>query len=100
MLWNKALLRGLRDLGWIDGKNLAIEYRYAEGNKERLTDLVNDLIQKRVDVLITTVTQDTLAAQKATSDIPIVMVAVGDPVATGFVQSLAQPGGNSAACRK
>jgi putative ABC transport system substrate-binding protein len=94
LLWNKALLRGLRDLGWIEGKNLAIEYRYAEGKKERLTDLVNDLVQKKVDVLITTVTQDTLVAQKATSEIPIVMVAVGDPLATGFVQSLARPGGN------
>ena len=88
------MLRGLRDVGWIDGKNLAVEYRYAEGKKERLTDLVSDLIQKKVEVLITTVTQDTLVAQKATSDIPIVMVAVGDPVATGFVQSLARPGGN------
>jgi putative ABC transport system substrate-binding protein len=94
LLWNKALLRGLRDVGWVDGKNLAIEYRYAEGRKERLPELVTDLIQKKVDILVTTVTQDTLTAQKATSDIPIVMVAVGDPVATGFVKSLARPGGN------
>src|SRR4029079_1395012 len=92
MIWNKALLRGLRDLGWIDGKNLVISYRYAEGNKERLPELVADLIQQKVDILVTTVTQDTLAARKA--EIPIVMVAVGDPVATGFVGSLARPGGN------
>jgi putative ABC transport system substrate-binding protein len=94
LLWNKALLRGLRDVGWVDGKNLAIEYRYAEGKQERLPELVTDLIQKKVDIIVTTVTQDTLVAQKATSDIPIVMVAVGDPVATGFVRSLARPGGN------
>ena len=94
LLWNKALVRGLSDFGWVDGKNLAIEYRFAEGKKERLPELVTDLIQKKVDVLVTTVTQDTLTAQKATSDIPIVMVAVGDPVATGFVKSLARPGGN------
>jgi putative ABC transport system substrate-binding protein len=94
MIWNKALLRGLRDLGWIDGKNLVISYRYAEGNKERLPELVADLIQQKVDILVTTVTQDTLAARKATAEIPIVMVAVGDPVATGFVGSLARPGGN------
>jgi putative ABC transport system substrate-binding protein len=94
MLWNKALLRGLRDLGWTDGKNLIIEYRHAEGNKERLPELVTDLIQQRVEILVTTVTQDTLVARKATTEIPIVMVAVGDPVATGFVGSLARPGGN------
>jgi putative ABC transport system substrate-binding protein len=94
LLWNKALLRGLRDVGWVDGKNLAIEYRYAGGKQERLPELVTDLIQKKVDIIVTTVTQDTLVAQRATSDIPIVMVAVGDPVATGFVRSLARPGGN------
>jgi putative ABC transport system substrate-binding protein len=93
-LWNKALLRGLRDLGWVDGKNLVIEYRYAEGNKDRLPELATDLIQQKVDVLLTSVTLDTLAARKATAEIPIVMVAVGDPVATGFVSSLARPGGN------
>jgi putative ABC transport system substrate-binding protein len=93
-LWNKALLRGLRDLGWADGRNLVIEYRYAEGNKDRLPELVTDLIQQKVEVLLTTVTLDTLAARKGTAEIPIVMVAVGDPVATGFVSSLARPGGN------
>ena len=94
LLWNKALMRGLRDLGWVDGKNLVVEYRFAEGNKERLAELVTDLIQQKVDILLTTVTQDTLAARKATAEIPIVMVAVGDPVATGLVGSLARPGGN------
>jgi putative tryptophan/tyrosine transport system substrate-binding protein len=94
LLWNKALLRGLRDAGWVDGKNLAIEYRYAEGKKERLPELVNDLIRQKVEIIVTTVTMDTLAARNATADLPIVMTAVGDPVAVGFVKSLARPGGN------
>ena len=92
--WNKALLRGLRDAGWIDGRNLTIEYRYAEGKKERLPELATDLIRQKVDIIITTVTVDTLAAKNATAEIPIVMVAVGDPVAIGIVKSLARPGGN------
>jgi putative ABC transport system substrate-binding protein len=94
LLWNKALLRGLRDAGWVDGKNLAIEYRYAEGKKERLPELVADLIRQKVDVIVTTVTLDTLTAKNATAEIPIVMVAVGDPVAVGIVKSMARPGGN------
>ena len=92
--WNKALLRGLRDVGWVDGKNLAIEYRYAEGRKERLPAMVTDLIRQKVDIIVTTVTVDTLTAKNATAEIPIVMVAVGDPVAVGIVKSLARPGGN------
>jgi putative ABC transport system substrate-binding protein len=92
--WNKALLRGLRDAGWIDGRNLTIEYRYAEGKNERLPELVTSLIRQKVDIIITTVTVDTLAAKNATAEIPIVMVAVGDPVAIGIVKSLARPGGN------
>src|SRR4051812_6448825 len=65
-LWNKALLRGLRDLGWIDGKNLVVEYRYAEGDGNRLPALVTELIEQKVDILLTTVTADTLAASNAT----------------------------------
>src|SRR5215831_13814065 len=57
--WNKALLRGLRDAGWIDGSNLAIEYRYAAGNKERLPELVSSLVRQKVDIIVTTVTVDT-----------------------------------------
>jgi putative ABC transport system substrate-binding protein len=92
--WNKALLLGLRDAGWIDGRNLGIEYRYADGGKERLPELVAGLVRQKVDVIVTTVTVDTLAAKTATTEIPIVMVAVGDPVAVGIVQTLARPGGN------
>jgi putative ABC transport system substrate-binding protein len=94
LLWNKALLQGLRELGWVDGRNLAIEFRYAEGKKERLAELAADLIRRKVDLIVTTVTLDTQAARSATAEIPIIMVAVGDPVATGFVNSLARPGGN------
>jgi putative ABC transport system substrate-binding protein len=92
--WTKALLLGLRDAGWIDGRNLGIEYRFAEGRKERLPELVAGLVRDRMDVIVTTVTVDTMAAKNATADIPIVMVAVGDPVAIGIVQSLARPGAN------
>ena len=94
LLWNKALVRGLRDAGWIDGRNVTIEYRYAEGKGERLPELATDLIRQKVDIIVTTVTVDTLAAKNATAEIPIVMVAVGDPVAIGIVKSLARPGGN------
>jgi putative ABC transport system substrate-binding protein len=94
LLWNNALVRGLRDAGWIDGRNVTIEYRYAEGKAERLPELATDLIRQKVDIIVTTVTVDTLAAKNATAEIPIVMVAVGDPVAIGIVKSLARPGGN------
>jgi putative ABC transport system substrate-binding protein len=93
-LWHQALLRGLRDLGWIDGKNIAIEYRYAEGRNDRLPKLIDDLVRLKVDIIVTAVTNDTLAAKHAAGGIPIVMAAAGDPVATGIVASLARPGGN------
>jgi putative ABC transport system substrate-binding protein len=93
-LWNKAFLRGLRDAGWVDGKNITIEYRYAEGRRDRLPALIADLIQLKVEIIVTNVTVDTLAAKTATTEIPIVMLAVGDPVAVGIVKSLGRPGGN------
>jgi putative tryptophan/tyrosine transport system substrate-binding protein len=92
--WHQAFHLGLRDLGWIEGKNISIEYRYAEGRHDRLPDLAADLVRLKVDVIVTTATSDALAAQKATRAIPIVMVAAGDPVANGLVESLARPGGN------
>ena len=92
--WEKALLLGLRDAGWIEGRNLVIERRYAEGRLERLPELAGDLLLQRAEIIVTTVTADTTAAKNATADIPIVMVAVGDPVATGLVKSLARPGAN------
>lgn len=90
----QAFRLGLRDLGWIEGKNVAIEYRYAEGRHDRLAQLAADLVRLDVDVIVTTATSDALAAQRATKAIPIVMVAAGDPIANGLVQSLARPGGN------
>ena len=90
----QAFQLGLRDLGWIEGKNISIEYRYAEGRHDRFPDLAADLVRLKVEVIVTTATSDTLAAQKATRAIPIVMVAGGDPVASGLVESLARPGGN------
>ena len=84
----------LRELGWVEGKNISIEYRYAEGRHDRLADLAADLVRLNVDVIVTAATSDALAAQKATRAIPIVMVAGGDPVASGLVESLARPGGN------
>src|SRR5215217_1752993 len=90
----QALLLGLRDLGWVEGKNISIEYRYAEGRHERLTDLAADLVRLKVDVIVTFATSDTLAAKKSTKTIPIVMAGGADPVATGLVESFARSGGN------
>jgi putative ABC transport system substrate-binding protein len=92
--WEKALLLGLRDAGWIDGRNLVIERRYAEGKLDRLPELVADLVRQKVEIIVSTVTADTQAAKNAAPEIPIVMVAVGDPVATDLVKSLARPGAN------
>src|SRR5215510_454765 len=93
-LWLEAFRQGLRDLGWVEGKNISIEYRYAEGRNERLPDLAADLVRLKVDIIVTAVTPDALAAKNATRTIPIVMAASGDPVASGLVDSLARPGGN------
>jgi putative ABC transport system substrate-binding protein len=92
--WHQAFRLGLHDLGWVEGKNLRIEYRYASGSDDRLPALIADLIRLKVDVIVTSVTLDAVAAKKATSTIPIVMAAVGDPVVTGIVPSIRRPGGN------
>jgi putative ABC transport system substrate-binding protein len=84
----------LRELAWIDGHNLAIEYRWAEGRNEQYMEAAAGLVRLKVDVIVTVSTPSTLAAKQATSVIPIVFVAAGDPVATGLVASLARPGGN------
>lgn len=90
----ESLLAGLRDYGYLEGKNIVIEWRWADGRFERLPQLADELVRAKVDVLITHTTPSTIAAKKATSTIPIVIAAVGDPVSTGLVQSLARPGGN------
>ena len=92
--YKEALLQGLRDLGWIEGKNLEIEYRYAEGQLNRLPALAADLARRRVDLMVVGSTPGAFAAKQATSTIPIVMVTTGDPVLNGLVKSLARPGGN------
>jgi putative ABC transport system substrate-binding protein len=86
--------KGLRDLGYMEGKNLAIEYRYAHGKTERLEQLAAELVGLKVDCIITAGGQPTGAVQRATKTIPVVMAVSGDPVASGFVASLARPGGN------
>ena len=86
--------KGLRDLGWVEGQNLAIEYRYAEGKAERLPELAAELVRLKVDLIATHSGTPIRAAKEATKTIPIVMVVSGDPVADGTVASLARPGGN------
>ena len=85
---------GLRQLGWVVGQNIAIEPRWAEGKFERLPDLAGELVRLKVNVIVASVTQASLAAKHATGTIPIVMVGVGDPLGSGLVDSLARPGGN------
>lgn len=85
---------GLRDLGYIEGQSIAIEYRWAEGDYGRFPRLIRELIDAKVEIIVTAGTPATLALKKATTSIPIVMIAVGDPVGTGIVPSLRLPGGN------
>jgi putative ABC transport system substrate-binding protein len=90
----KAFQKGLRDLGYVEGQNIAIEYRWAEGNDHRLPDLVAELVRLKVDLILTAGTPGALAAKRATQTIPIVMAVTGDAVGAGLVSSLARPGGN------
>ena len=89
-----AFRRGLQDLGYVEGKNILVDYRYLEGNRDRVPSLVAELVQLKVDAVVTSEQSWIRAAKEATKTIPIVMVINGDPVANGFVQSLARPGGN------
>ncbi len=86
--------QALNNLGYIEGKNVRFEYRYAEGYNERLPELANDLADLNVDVIVTWGTDAVLAAKQATTTIPIVMGAIGDPLGSGIVTNLARPGGN------
>ena len=92
--WHQAFREGLRELGWLEGKNISIEYRYAEGRNDRLPDLAADLVRLKVDIIIVSISTDALVAKKATGTIPIVMASAGDPVPLGLVDTLARPGGN------
>jgi putative tryptophan/tyrosine transport system substrate-binding protein len=89
-----AFRQELSKLGWIEGKNITIEYRFAEQKSERLPELAADLVRLKVNLIVASSGPPALAAKKATTTIPIVMVSVGDPVAQGLVASLARPGGN------
>ena len=92
--WAAAFVQRLRELGWIENRTVAIEYRWAEGRDERFAKIAGEFIRLKVDVILTYATPSSIAAKKATAVIPIVFAAAGDPVGTGLVASLARPGGN------
>ena len=91
---SEAFRQELSKLGWIEGKNITIEYRFSEQKRERLPELAADLVRLKVDLIVVTGEPPALAAKKATTTIPIVMANAGDPVGSGLVASLARPGGN------
>jgi putative tryptophan/tyrosine transport system substrate-binding protein len=90
----EAFRQGLRNHGYVEGKNIAVEYRYIEGDRDRIPSLVAELLRLDVDILVATSPPTIRSAKQATKTIPIVMVTPQDPVATGAVNSLARPGGN------
>jgi putative tryptophan/tyrosine transport system substrate-binding protein len=94
LAYHDEFQRGLRELGYAEGQNIVIEYRFAEGNFDRLDQLAAELVQLNVDIIVSVGTQASLAAKNATSTIPIVIVSVADPVGAGLVASLARPGAN------
>jgi putative tryptophan/tyrosine transport system substrate-binding protein len=89
-----AFFQGLRDLGYVDGKTITIDYLSADGNGERFPSLAAECVRLKADIIAVSTTPATQAAKKATRSIPIVMIGLGDPVGTGLVDSLALPGGN------
>src|SRR5215510_1852959 len=90
----EAFKQGLRELGYVEGQNIVLEYRWTEGRIERLPDLAADLVRRKVDIIVAS-SQGAVAAQQATTAIPIVMPIITDPVRLGLVASLARPGGNA-----
>ncbi len=90
----KSFVQGLSDLGYVEGKNLTFEYRFAMGKSERLVELAAELVRQKVDLIVTEGTPSTLAAMHATTTIPIVFGSMQDPIEKGVVASLAHPGGN------
>jgi putative tryptophan/tyrosine transport system substrate-binding protein len=92
--WTAAFVRRLGELGWVEGRTIAIEYRWAEGRSERFAEIAAEFARLKVDVILTHNTPPVLAAKQATSTIPIVFATAGDPIGTGVVTSLARPGGN------
>jgi putative ABC transport system substrate-binding protein len=92
--WAAAFVQRLRELGWIEARNISIEYRWAEGRNDRAAEIASEFVRLKVDVIVTWGTAPVVAAKQATAVIPIVFATAGDPVATGLVVSLARPGGN------
>src|SRR5262245_9201042 len=92
--WVAAFAQRLRELGWIEGRTVAIEYRWAEGRNERMADIAAEFVRAKVDVILAGGTEAAVGAKQATSVIPIIFPTAGDPVGTGLVASLARPGGN------
>ena len=90
----EAFRQGLRERGWVEGQNIVIDYRFAEGRLDRLPDLAAELVRLKVDIIVATPTPSAAAAKNATGTIPIVMIGAGDPVGQGLIASLARPGGN------
>ena len=90
----EAFRQGLRELGWVEGQNIVIDHRFAEGRFDRLPDLATELVQLKVEVIVAGAAPVAVAAKNATGTIPIVMFGVGDPVGLGLIASLARPGGN------
>ena len=91
---DRAFLQGLQELGYVEGRNIVIEYRFAHGKFERLAELAAELVRLDVDVIVASVTQASIAAKDATRKTPVVMLGVSDPLGSGLVTSLARPDGN------
>jgi putative ABC transport system substrate-binding protein len=94
----EAFRQGLRELGYVEGKNIVIEWRFGDGKQDRLPALAAELVRLKVDIIVTGGSAATRAAKEATTTIPIVMMQDADPVGSGFVASLARPGGNITGC--
>jgi putative ABC transport system substrate-binding protein len=92
--WFAALVQRLREFGWIDGRNITVEYRWAEGRSERFAEIAAEFVRLKVNVIATSATGPTLAANQATRSIPIVFAGVADAVGSGLVTNLARPSGN------
>jgi putative ABC transport system substrate-binding protein len=93
--WTDAFLQRLRELGWIEGRTIAIEYRWADGRLERSAEIVAELVRLKVDVIVTHSAEPVLAAKRETAVIPIIFPVVADPVGSGVVASLTRPDGNA-----
>ena len=93
--WTAALVQRLRELGWIEGRTVAIEYRWAQGRAERAVEIADEFVRLKVDVIVTSGTTNVMAARQVTSVTPIVFAAAADPIGNGLVASLARPGGNA-----